>query len=208
MLLLPKQPQCISYLWLDRAATASSINTFGCHGLASTAEDAWNTEAGESGRFSPVRGVCAFCVNSYCKWDLKNWHSHLSSTLCISHKQMKAQSLKVRLISLSELRRGYSEYGERFVSPWGTHGAPIFQPEKVGYVHLFCQLIFILCRGSWNVDKHNTIDGPEIPLYEIEAGIKIEQPPIFSGLEAEQYISLRDWKLFNLCDGSSPEPSH
>lgn len=38
--------------------------------------------SGKSGRCSAVRGMCAcvFCVNSYCKWDLKNWHSHLSST--------------------------------------------------------------------------------------------------------------------------------
>lgn len=64
--------------------TAYSINPFECHSLDSTAEDAWNTEAGESGRYSAVRGVCVFCVNSYCKWDLKNWHSHLSSTLHLS----------------------------------------------------------------------------------------------------------------------------
>lgn len=31
-----------------------------------------------SGRCSAVHSV-RVCVNSYCKWDLKNWHSHLSS---------------------------------------------------------------------------------------------------------------------------------
>lgn len=44
---------------------------------------------------------------------------------------------------------------------------------------------FIVCHGSWNVDKPGAMDGPEIHfvaawrMSEIEFGIKIEQSPIF-----------------------------
>lgn len=38
--------------------------------------------------------VCMFCVNSYCKWDLKNWHSHLSSAphLSQTNEGLESQS--------------------------------------------------------------------------------------------------------------------
>lgn len=76
------------------------------------------------------------------------------AALRISHKQMKAQSLKVRLISLSELHREYSEYGEGFLAPRGAKGRfispllPTSTPTitesggKMAWVHLLCSSIF------------------------------------------------------------------
>lgn len=83
MLLLPKQPWCI-FLFLTLSCRQSCncflnqdlrVPQFRLHCWRCLEHRGWGKVADA---LCMVR-VCVFCVNSYCKWDLKNWHSHLSS---------------------------------------------------------------------------------------------------------------------------------
>jgi len=83
------------------------------------------------------------------------------AVLRISHKQMKARSLKVRLISLSELHGEYSEYGEGFLTPGGSEERllsslspppPHQQQGKKWPGFIFCVHQYSLIhRASWQL---------------------------------------------------------
>lgn len=84
----------------------------------------------------------------------------------------------MRLISLSELHGEYSEYGVGFLTPRGTQGRLLSsipthrhtnnnkdkkKENGSGTSFVFISIhSFIVCPGSSNVDRHDTIDGPEI----------------------------------------------
>lgn len=133
----------------------------------STAEFGWNAEAGESGRCS---AVCVCFVWTPTVSGIWRIGTVIWAALCVSHKQMKAQSLKVRLISLSQLHREYCEYGEGFYSLRGSKGRLLSSLsstywKKNGLCTAFVSInihSFILRPGSWDVDKQGTVDGPEI----------------------------------------------
>lgn len=150
--------------------------------------------------------VCVFCVNSYCKWDLKNWHSHLSSALRLSQTNEGPEPQSEIDISFST-SQGILWIWRGFLQSQGIQrAAPLFS-----FLHLLCPLIFThssyVLAAEMSTSKAQLM-GQKSTLSEIGFGIKSEQSTVSSGLEAQPYISLSDWKLFNLCGGSSPEPSH
>lgn len=156
----------------------------------STAEFGWNAEAGESGRCS---AVCVCFVWTPTVSGIWRIGTVIWAALCVSHKQMKAQSLKVRLISLSQLHREYCEYGEGFYSLRGSKGRLLSSlssthwKKKMACVQLLCPLIFThssyvlaaedrQARHSWRARN---------PLY-LKLGLELKvNNPLF----------LLDWRL-------------
>ncbi len=154
-----------------------------------------HTEAEESGRCSTVYGVCIYvCAFVWTPTVSGIWRigTVIWAARRISHKQMKARSLKVRLISLSELHREYSEYGEGFLSPRGSKGSllsPLFPTSTPtitgkngpGASFVFINIhSFIVCPGSWNVDKTRRNGRARNPLcLKLSLELKENNPQFF-----------------------------
>lgn len=129
VLLLPKQPWCIfilnSQLLTELQLLPQSRQVPQCRLHCRRPQGLEHRGWGKWQMLCCIVHVCVFVWTPTVSgiWRIG---TVIRAALRISHKQMKAQSLKVRLISLSELHREYSEYGEGFLVPRGFKGCLLF----------------------------------------------------------------------------------
>lgn len=73
--------------------------------------------------------ACVLCAPLYCKWDLKNWHSHLSGAARLSQTNEGPASQSEIDVSFSTSRGEYSKYEEGSLRPRGPGGRRFSPPS-------------------------------------------------------------------------------